>query len=73
MASCAVILLFLNPAGPVHIVVTVTGTAINVFRSTVQARVTSDAIGRIGLTGTLVMTTDTGGGTVTVVVELLKL
>ena len=65
-ASCAELLLTVNPAGSVHIVVTVTGTSTNVFNSTVQARVTSDATGRIGLTGILVMVTDIGGGTVTV-------
>ena len=69
-ASCAALLLFLNPAGPAHIVVTVTGTSTNVFSSTVQARVTSDATGRIGVAGILVMVTDTGGGTVIVEVEI---
>ena len=39
------------------------------FNSIVQARVTSDATGRIYLAGLLVVATDTGGGTVTVEVE----
>jgi hypothetical protein len=69
-ASSAILLLFLNPAGPVHNVVTVTGIFTSVLSSTVQAIVTSDAVGRIGLTGTLVMATDTGGGTVTIKVEI---
>lgn len=46
--------------------VTVTGTSTNVFNSTVQTRVTSDATGRIGLAGILVMVTDLGDGTVTI-------
>ena len=72
MANCAASLLIVNPAGPVNIVVTVTGTSIstNVLSSIVPTRVTSDATGRIGLAGILVMVTDTGGWTVTIEVEI---
>ena len=56
-------LVWLNPAGPLHVVVTVTGTFTNVLSSTVQVRIISDPIGRTGLTGALVTITDVGGGT----------
>ena len=62
IASCAV-LASLNPAGPVHAVVTFTETSTNELNSTVQVKVTVDATGRTGPTGTLVTITDVGDGT----------
>ena len=55
ITGCAV-LVVINPAGPVHIVVTVTGTSTAGLNSTVQIRVTADPIGRMGLVGVLVTT-----------------
>ena len=56
-------LVVINPSGPVHTVFTVTGTFTEGLNSTVQVRVTLDPIGRIGLTGSLVRTTEFGFGT----------
>ena len=57
-------LVCLNPAGPLHVVVTVTGTFTNVLSSTLQVmiRIISDPTGQVGLTGALVTFTDVGGG-----------
>ena len=63
ITGCAVLVVILNPAGPVHTVVTVTGMSTAGFNSTVQVRVTADPTGRIGLTGELVTVTDERGGT----------
>ena len=41
MTGCAVVV-FLNPAGPVHTVFTVTGTSTAGLNTTVQVRVTAD-------------------------------
>ena len=46
-----------TPSGPVHIVVTVTGTSTAGSKSTVQVRVTSDPTGHTGLAGSLLTTT----------------
>ena len=54
----------LNPAGPDHTVITVTGTSTSTLNSTLQVRVTSDPIGRMGLTELLATVTDVGAGTV---------
>ena len=64
ITDCAV-LVVINPAGPLHTVVTITGTSIASLNSTVQVKVTlTVSIGRMGLVGTLVMLTDMGAGTV---------
>lgn len=47
--GCEVLVAFLNPAGPVHTVVTMTGAFTNVLSSTAQVRMTLDPMGRIGL------------------------
>ena len=60
--GCAV-LDVINPAGPVHTVVTVTGISTTGLNSTVQVIETADPTGRIGLSGTLVTVTDVGDGT----------
>ena len=59
---CAVVVV-INPAGPVHTVVTVTGTSTAGLNITVQVRVTSEGAGQIGLAGLLVMLTEVGAGT----------
>ena len=59
ITGCAVVV-FINPAGPVHTVVTVTGTSTAGSKSTVQVRVTSEGTGQIGLAGLLVMFTEFG-------------
>ena len=51
------------PSGPVHTVLTVTGTSTAGLNSTVQVRVISDPTGRMGLTGSLVTITEVGSGT----------
>ena len=53
-------LVVMNPAGPVHTVLTSTSTFTVVLNTTVQDRVTSDPTGWMGLTGSLVMVTDVG-------------
>ena len=60
--ACAV-LVVLNPAGPVHTMFTVTGTSTAGLNSTVQVRVTVDPIGRMGISGILVIVTEFGDGT----------
>ena len=60
--ACAV-LVVLNPAGPVHTVFTATGASTDELNSTVQVRVTSDPIGQVGLTGSLVIVTEFEAGT----------
>ena len=62
ITGCAVVV-FINPAGPVHTVVTVTGTSTAGLNITMQVRVTSEGAGQIGLAGLLVMLTEVGGGT----------
>ena len=57
ITGCDVIV-FINPAGPVHTVVTVTGTSTEGLNSTVQVRVTADPAAMVPL----VMVT-VGGGT----------
>ena len=54
-------LVVINPAGPVHIVFTVTGTSTDGLNSTVQVRVTSDPTGRTGLVLSLVTFIETAG------------
>ena len=61
-SGCAM-LVIMNPAGPVHSVVTVTGISTTEPSSTVQVTVTADPTGLIGLIGILVTVTDVGGGT----------
>ena len=56
-------LVVINPAGPVHTVVTVTGISTAGLNSTVQVIVTADPTGRTGLSGALVTVTDVGDGT----------
>ena len=67
ITGCAV-LVVINPAGPVHTVVTVTGrsTSTAELNTTVQImiRVTVDLIGRMGLTGSLVIDMLFGAGTI---------
>ena len=53
----------INPAGPVHTVVTVTGTSTAGLNITLQVRITSEETGQIGLAGLLVMLTEVGAGT----------
>ena len=53
----------INPAGPIHTVVTVTGTYTAGLIITVQVRVTSEGAGQIGLAGLLVILTEVGAGT----------
>ena len=57
-------LVVINPAGPVHTVFTVTGTSTAGLNSTVHVRVTlGNTKGCMGLTGSLVIVTEFGGGT----------
>ena len=49
---------------------TVTGTFTVGLNSTVQVRVTSDPIGRMGVTGLLVMVTEVGDGTVWISIKI---
>ena len=56
-------LVVVNPLGPLYSVFTVTGTSTTGLNSTVHVRVTADPIGRMGLTGSLVRTIETGFGT----------
>ena len=62
ITGCAVVVV-INPAGPVHTVVTVTGTSPAGFNITMQVRVTSEGAGQIGLAGLLAMLTEVGDGT----------
>ena len=62
MTGC-VVLVVINPAGPVHSVTTVTGISTTGHNSTAQVTLTADPTGRIGLSGTLVTVTDVGDGT----------
>ena len=57
------VVIFINPAGPVHTVVTFTGTSTAGLNITVQVRVISEGAGQIGLAGLLVMLTEVGAGT----------
>ena len=71
ITGCAV-LVFINPFGPVHTVLTVTGTSTAGLNSTVQVRVTSDPTGWIGLIGSLVTVTEVGAGTVLINTETIS-
>ena len=62
--GCAV-LVVINPAGPVHTVVTVTGISTSGLNSTVQVIVTADPIGRMMIPGLGVdKITEMGAGTI---------
>ena len=63
ITGCAVVVV-INPAGPVHTVVTVTGTSTAGSKSTAQLRLTSDPTGRMGEAGNLVICTEFGAGAV---------
>ena len=54
----------ITPSGPVHTVLTVTGTSTAGLNTTVQVRVTSDPTGRIGEAGILVIFIELGAGTI---------
>ena len=59
-----------TPSGPVHTVLTRTGTFTDGLNSTVQVRVTSDPTGRMGLTRLLVAVTKVVAGTVWIIVQI---
>ena len=63
ITDCAVAVV-INPAGPVHTVVTVTETSTAGLNITVQVRVTADSTGRIGEAGILEIFTEFGAGAV---------
>ena len=53
-----------TPDGPVQTVLTVTGISTAGLSSTMHVRITSDGTGQIGLTGSLVSSTELGARTV---------
>ena len=59
-----------TPFGPVHAVLTFTGTFTAGLNSTVQVRVISDPTGRMGLTRLLMAVTKVVAGTVWIIVQL---
>ena len=65
LISDCVLFIVMNPDGPVHSAFTVTDSeafTTNLGNSTIQVRLTSDPIGQMGLTGSLVIVT-VGSGT----------
>ena len=61
--GCAV-LIIINPSGPLHSVVTVTGISTDGLNTTVQVRIMVDPIKWMGLVRLGTIVTDVGAGTV---------